>query len=299
MKRKIVRQGNGGLTVSLPISWARERKLIPGDEVELRREDSRLAISATGSAKKTKVLKFKRYNKSLLRTLLSSYYRMGYSELQLSFDDSVPIALLAEIVPSLLGYEIISFEAKSCLIRNTHEPGQESAAEAINKLFHTTIFMCERYSGGANKIASSELEVLRNRALMLRDLALKRVREEASEESYEWYAFIVLLEKVTGEVYYLMKWFCQTGQQMSAETLSHHNYVIGLLVAMHKIFLNRKLDAAMSLHQAIQKKQSLNRSEGDCNIADQYSLYLNRMFYYIYGMSARLVSCISTVDYGH
>jgi phosphate uptake regulator len=35
MKRKIISQGSGGLTVYLPKQWTKERKISPGDEVIL------------------------------------------------------------------------------------------------------------------------------------------------------------------------------------------------------------------------------------------------------------------------
>ena len=36
MKRKIIRQGSGGLTIYLPKKWAEEKGLRIGDEVDLK-----------------------------------------------------------------------------------------------------------------------------------------------------------------------------------------------------------------------------------------------------------------------
>lgn len=46
MKRKIIKQGNSGLTMSLPIGWARELNLEAGHEIDVKLIGKDLVVSA-------------------------------------------------------------------------------------------------------------------------------------------------------------------------------------------------------------------------------------------------------------
>ena len=46
MKRKIIQQGSGGLTIYLPKKWADQKGLITGDEVDVKESEQGLLIIA-------------------------------------------------------------------------------------------------------------------------------------------------------------------------------------------------------------------------------------------------------------
>ena len=45
MKRKIIKQGSGTLTISLPTNWAKLFKLKSGDEIDVTQEGKMLVVS--------------------------------------------------------------------------------------------------------------------------------------------------------------------------------------------------------------------------------------------------------------
>ena len=47
MRRKIIKQGLGGYTVSLPISWVREQGLKARDDILIEEQKGNLIISAS------------------------------------------------------------------------------------------------------------------------------------------------------------------------------------------------------------------------------------------------------------
>lgn len=204
MKRKLIKQGMGGVTLSLPIKWVRSRDLKAGDEVEVIERGAELVVGGSGTGIQRKELTIDHTDRGLLRTLIAAHYRAGYQEIELTFTKEMPYGVLEEVVESLIGYELVSLSSTSCLIRDISRDDSESGVMLTNKLFQSIHLLfdtvCEHF---LTKDRVKDLKSLRKNILRLRDYTRRRIRQEQKDYSYELYSLVLVLEKIAGDYYHL------------------------------------------------------------------------------------------------
>ena len=116
MKRRLVKQGNGALTITLPFKWLENNNLSKGDYLELLESGRDLIISVDkeliNKEQEIEISKerpfFKRY--------LKSCYILGYDKLEVFSKEKLPIELIKKAMEDLIGYEITELTATRCVI---------------------------------------------------------------------------------------------------------------------------------------------------------------------------------------
>src|SRR3989339_831343 len=105
MKRKLIKQGLGGYTVTVPISWVRKHSLDSDREVVVVEEEGKIIISADDIQKQQKemTLEISNQDEMHIRTALSSAYRRGFDKILLTSSHKIPFVEINSIVDSLLG----------------------------------------------------------------------------------------------------------------------------------------------------------------------------------------------------
>lgn len=119
MKRKIIKQGNSGLTMSLPIGWARELNLEAGHEIDVKLIGKDLVVSAN----KQKTFESIKINAEglnpIIKRYLASLYRAGYDEVEVTYEDGETLELIYDVIEKeLIGFEIVKQGNKSCVIKD-------------------------------------------------------------------------------------------------------------------------------------------------------------------------------------
>ena len=119
MKRKLIGQGAGGVTVTLPINWIREFSLEPGSEVDVSQVDAGILISGVGLKKeKSLQLDLSPYDHRMILNFLNQSYRLGYDTLILTYTTEAQYQSIAKITTdTLLGFEIVEKKPKSCVLQ--------------------------------------------------------------------------------------------------------------------------------------------------------------------------------------
>ena len=202
MKRKLIKQGLGGVTVTLPIRWLRELNLDAGAEVEVTETEHGILISSEALAgkKKTKELLLKKDEQGRLRTILSSLYRQGYDEIILNFESPFSLNDITKIVDSLMGYLITEQTDKRIIIKNAFKEDFEGINPIMGKMFITTAFFLKQIWSYLNgeKIKEEELMSVRNSIIKLRDYAQRmiNVQQFEKEKNYEYHLLVFTLEKI-------------------------------------------------------------------------------------------------------
>jgi len=121
MKRKIVAQGAGGHTISLPIDWIRLNKIKVGGSVDVIQQghDLLIANDFSGLSKEIK-FEISSNSETYIRLLLSNAYRSGYSKIFIN--GNVSKKIIAKIVNDyLLGFEMSGI-SPNYLIESVNEP---------------------------------------------------------------------------------------------------------------------------------------------------------------------------------
>jgi phosphate uptake regulator len=117
MLRKIVKQGNAALTLTLPSSWAKKFSLKAGDEVDVLEEKNFLKISTEKSGDKSIEINLEKLNHALIWTYIIAAYRKGYDIIKLKFNKP-QLKVIQNVVDALLGSAIIEQSSESCSIKD-------------------------------------------------------------------------------------------------------------------------------------------------------------------------------------
>lgn len=244
-------------------------------------------LGGIGRTYKTKTIYVNNTNHALLRTLLASYYRLGYHELTVVFRDRQPFSLMQEIIGSLIGYEIISQSEGACVIRDIMKEEDEPSSQLMNKLFQMINvlfgFVIEQI-GGTDR--SDELLTFRRNILRLRDYTKRRIRIEHLDHSYELYSLVLALEKIAGDYYYLTR---QPSGSWNNEFIHALEENHAILKEIHKAYQNQDFQAANDLYLRLAKmtKEESARPERQAFCA------INRIVHNMFTISSRLQAIIS------
>ncbi len=138
MKRKLIKQGSGGFTVYLPKKWVESNYLTKGEEVDIT--ESGLNLILTPKPFKVKKLeteiRLTGLTESLIRTLITNSYRVGYDKIKVKFDNEKQFNILHDVIKTkLIGFDIINKNADYCLVENVTEPDHEQFDNLIRKMF--------------------------------------------------------------------------------------------------------------------------------------------------------------------
>ncbi|MFT4303286.1 MAG: hypothetical protein ACMXYG_01865 [Candidatus Woesearchaeota archaeon] len=134
-KRKLVKQGNGALTVTLPFTWITQNSLTKGDYLNIRESGQDLVLSANDK------LDLKEYeiilseNKPFFKRYVRSCYVLGYDRIVISSDKILPLKLIKESLLGLIGYEVIEQTSKKCIISVVAFPSDENFDTILKRIF--------------------------------------------------------------------------------------------------------------------------------------------------------------------
>lgn len=132
MRRKIVKQGNSALTVTLPASWTKKFNLKAGDEIEVEEEKNFLKITTEKLGEKTIEIDITELNEPLIWTYIIASYRQGYDEIKIRFKKE-QIKLVQKTVDALLGLAITEQKSDSCIIKDLSAYPSEKEFENIKR----------------------------------------------------------------------------------------------------------------------------------------------------------------------
>jgi phosphate uptake regulator len=135
MERKLVKQGNGALTITLPYLWIEKNNLQRGDYVNLTESGKDLFLSSRkgiiDSEAEIRISEETPFFKRYLRTS----YILGHNKIVLVSDSALPYSQIKEAISDLLGYEIIEQSAKRCVISVMAEEANESLEATLRRIF--------------------------------------------------------------------------------------------------------------------------------------------------------------------
>ena len=134
MKRKIIKQGSGGLTIYLPKKWAEEKGLRTGDEVDLKEAPYGLLVIPEKTKKEKKMLSIKvqKSRESALRTVLVNAYRAGFDTIHLEYyGDQKEVKTIVHTF--LFGFDVFQKEEHAYSIESMSEPSIDNFENILIK----------------------------------------------------------------------------------------------------------------------------------------------------------------------
>jgi phosphate uptake regulator len=137
MKRKLVKQGAGSLTISLPKTWLDEKYLKSGDEIEINESKGDIIISSEiKKNKQTISITLNNELKSNLKNLLTQTYRQGIDVIELNNIDEKTYQQITDIsLNFLLGLEITNKSDTSCKLEMLTTQDSTNHIPSLKRIF--------------------------------------------------------------------------------------------------------------------------------------------------------------------
>src|SRR3989344_6779531 len=141
MKRKVIKQGNGTLTITLPKGWTEKVGLKGGDEIDVEEMGDIICVSTEkGFTPKKISIEISKLDKSVLDSLLAVLHKSGYDEIELTFDEPKLVKSIQKRINSMLmGYEIIEQTNKRCIIKSIASQYDSNIDDIIRRVFLVTL----------------------------------------------------------------------------------------------------------------------------------------------------------------
>lgn len=137
MQRKVVKQGNDSLTVTLPKRWTQMFNIKAGDSLTVKVKNNTMELSTSEiSADRKITITISQNNPVMIRYTLGALFRSGIDEVTINFsENSTLTAINSILVHKLKGLMIIDQTVKSCTIRSITSDDEKNLAAIINRNF--------------------------------------------------------------------------------------------------------------------------------------------------------------------
>jgi len=199
MKRKLIKQGIGGCTIFLPISWIRTQNLKPGDEIELNIDEDKIIVEGVGkSFRKTKNIDLGDDGDiGKIQNMISSSYKAGYDEMIIHCTNLPKLHSLNKIVESFTGLEITDQTRNILKIRCFLENDASTIEGMIIKLFQTIYTLIEHIK---NPVISMEdiTDMVTINIKRMKNFITRMIQSSnhGKDHSYEYHSMVADLEKI-------------------------------------------------------------------------------------------------------
>ncbi|MBW2988282.1 hypothetical protein DRJ48_02250 [Candidatus Woesearchaeota archaeon] len=170
MKRRVIRQGHGTFTITLPKKWCEQQGIQPGDEIEVEIEEDCLRVSSEPKKKGSKIhIDITGLDRCSILYSIRNAYRMGYDVIELTFENSSTVyyrtlesvSVLSVVhyeVNNLIGVEVIHQTSNSCTIKDISSPSSEEFETILRRIF---ILMTQTAEDLVSGIENFDLDLVR------------------------------------------------------------------------------------------------------------------------------------------
>ncbi|MBN2111789.1 phosphate uptake regulator PhoU [Candidatus Woesearchaeota archaeon] len=235
MKRKVIKQGNGTLTVTLPKYWTQEIGLKGGDEIDiLAVEDGLLLSTSYHTKEKTMSLNIDNMERLPLTKLLIACFEQGYDSITLTFSKSKIKSwshgeegvtdLIRSFISVLIGFEVLSETKTSIKIGNLSEKHTN-----FENILSRAFFLLEEYIDHLiSAMKSNDLADLKNREnrhdniTKLLVLGRRMIYEDTMQskaQAINYFTIMHSLDKVTDFIRWAYKNTFDSNKKVSKEII--------------------------------------------------------------------------------
>lgn len=257
MQRKVIKQGNNTLTITLPRKWAQKVNLQSGDALEVTEKQEGLFLSPFRSEqRKSRTVDLGHFD-LLIPRVIYALYKKGYDELVLSYPSKQFLPLIQKAMgKETIGYEIVKQGEKQCEVKIISEVLVQEFDMTLRRIFLTLQFMAQE---GLQAITEENMEQLKqcqeleetnNRLTTFCRRTINKYGHKDEENIPFLYYLIETLEKIADEYKYLYSFVLENkGIRLSAETKKVGEQVNSMIVRLSSLFYDFEPQKAVELAQ--------------------------------------------------
>lgn len=209
MKRKIVRQGQTTMTISLPSTWIKRYSLHAGDELDIEENGDAIIISTQKKALKENVQINTEHLYPLINRTITQLYIQGHKEIQLRVAEDIDVSA---VVDELIGMEVVEKSSKKIIIKDLTGSFAEKTTVLVRRLF---LYIKDLLDDAKNIFEAENNEDRHYQRLILRDkdmnkfvnLCLRQLFSEEEKHTQLTVAHIIRLEEIADHIKDLCR-FC-------------------------------------------------------------------------------------------
>jgi len=244
MKRKIIKQGNDTLTITLPKKWARMHTLEAGNEIEVEEREKTLVLSTEKDFSLEKCCVSVADLQPMIRRTLFSLYQKGYDEINVTFGSSKEMGLVQFSVNEMIGMEIIDQVRKSISIKELAHPEYSEFDNILKKTFLLILNISKESLDAAKKGDTDHLNTTAQRDKDVNKFtnfcrrALIKKGHHDFRKTAPMFFIVVEMEKI-GDVYRDMCWYIANNKiKISKEEIELFEQVNDFFHDLYDLFYN-------------------------------------------------------------
>ncbi|MBI4182055.1 MAG: hypothetical protein HY520_03760 [Candidatus Aenigmarchaeota archaeon] len=262
-RRKVIRQGNDTLTLTLPRKWTSQMGIRGGDELDVEERGPVLTVTAHGTPGMETVRIDAEEAGVLFKRILTYLYRTGYDEVMVTFRAPGVVNRIQDIIAhTLMGFEIVAQGPGYCVIRNISVPVEAE----LDSLLRRTFLLLQSMAEGVNtQLAHPEalqdlrrLEDTNNKftTICRRILVTRGYRDPL--QTARVYSLTTDLELLADEYKYLIDYAIQQkGISPSPPVLAYLQDVGRMATKLYDLLFSFSLPGALEGYQ--QRKDLIDR----------------------------------------
>ena len=138
MKRKVIFLAGKTGVISLPINWLKSYDIKKGEELEITEILDGLLVSKPQAHPERKIeMNITNINQRLIYRYLNSFYRQGYTEIKLFFENNQKGALesIQKGCDSLIGIEIVKSSQNYCILKEVSNVKEGEFETLLRRIF--------------------------------------------------------------------------------------------------------------------------------------------------------------------
>lgn len=248
MKRKVIKQGNDTLTITLPKKWVEKNNVKAGQEIDVEEKENSLVVSNMDFKTTNKInINIKNF-RHIGRRYLTALYRLGYDEVELRYSDSSYYQDVQEVISKhILGFEIIGNSKNSCIVKD-FSTGEKKDFDIM--LRRNWLIILENTKDTLSFIEQNDFNSLEQ--MPLRDHSVNKITNYClrilpntfgnPKKQIVYYNYIRLLEQTADEYQYLAGYVSENKIKMDKQNIKILKEINDQLYLFYKLFYKFELE---------------------------------------------------------
>jgi phosphate uptake regulator len=164
MRRKVIKQGNNTLTLTLPRKWTLKCGVKPGSELDVQEQGSNLVVSNVAQVQNEDsiTVDVSNLDRTSIGTLVQGLYRYGYNDITVTTGDvstphhrigkPVPVSrVIHDMTSRFVGSEVLSSSSKSFSIKRITSESREEFDTVLRRVYRLLNEMIDTFNDGIEK----------------------------------------------------------------------------------------------------------------------------------------------------
>jgi phosphate uptake regulator len=244
MKRKVIKQGNNTLTLTLPRDWTEKFGVKAGDELDIEEMGRQLILKNSSNAVLDKIeIDAAEMNERVLRWVLSAAHKSGYDEIEILHQSPDQLKIIHEIVKDLyMGFSIVEQTNSRCILKAISQELESEFDLILRRAFLVALSMADTchemlqskdYKNLSGLIA---LEHSNNQLTNFCERVIVRSGIKNGKKNSFYYVITWNLEKICDFYKYLCDYFPDSKHEVKKEILAVFEKSNQLFRAYYELF---------------------------------------------------------------